>query len=260
MRTNAIREKIAAGQRIVNGWCSIASPQVAELMAHQGYDSITIDLQHGAMHFETAFAMLQAISTTDAVPFVRVPWNEPGLIMKLLDAGAYGIICPMINSQEDAQSFIASCCYPPLGVRSFGPNRAVQYSKSGSGADYVVRASNEIIKLVMIETRSALENLKAIVSIEHLDGLYVGPGDLSLALGAPPSMAPKNEVILEAMATIKNAAHQSGKIAAVHTDGPATALTRFSEGFDFCTLQNDIRLLIDGARAQVRTTQGTNSE
>ncbi len=255
MRQNAIRTKLAAGQKVVNGWCSIASTQVAELMAHQGYDSITIDLQHGAMHFETAFGMLQAISTTNATPMVRVPWNEPGLIMKLLDAGAYGVICPMINTANEAESFVEACCYPPGGTRSFGPNRAVQYSQSQSGAEYAKAADAEILRLVMIETQAALQNLSEILAIERLDGVYVGPGDLSLALGATPTMAPSDTEVLNAMSEIKNAAHQAGKIAAVHTDGPSTARKRFSEGFDLCTLQNDVRLLIEGASAQVRAAR-----
>lgn len=248
MRANSIRDALARGAHVVNGWCSVGSSHVAEILGHQGYDSLTIDLQHGAIGYETAFAMLQAISSTPATPFVRVPWNDPALVMKLLDAGAYGVICPMVNSRRDAESFVGAGRYPPRGYRSFGPNRAVQYA----GADYVQGADREVLLFAMIETRPGLEAVDEIASVPGLDGVYVGPGDLSLALGAPPAMAPVAPEVLAAMARVREAAKRAGIFAAVHTDGPETARQRFSEGFGLCTLQNDTRLLMNAASAQVR--------
>src|SRR6202521_5408663 len=131
MRKNEIIKIIAGGGTVLNGWLSLANSYSAEIMAHQGFDSVTVDLQHGAVDYQAAVGMLQAISTTPAVPMVRVPWNEPILTSKLLDAGAYGVICPMINSKAQAEAFIEACRYPPRGSRSFGPNRAVLYG----GAD-----------------------------------------------------------------------------------------------------------------------------
>lgn len=248
MRPNRIRQRLAAGERIVNGWCSIASSHVAEILGHQGYDSLTIDLQHGAIGYEAAFHMLQAISATSAVPFVRVPWNDPALIMRMLDAGAYGIICPMINSRAEAEAFVGAGRYPPRGYRSFGPNRAVQYA----GADYAEHADREVLLLAMIETRAGLDAVDDIASVPGLDGLYVGPGDLSLALGAPPSMAPSAPQVVAAIGRVREAAEAAGRIAAIHTDGAVTAHRRFAEGFQLCTLQNDTRLLINAASAQIR--------
>jgi len=239
------------GERIVNGWLSISSPHIAEIMAHQGYDSLTIDLQHGTIDMQCAIAMMQAISTTDTVPMIRVPWNEPALLMRVLDAGAYGIVCPMINSADEAERFVAACRYPPRGFRSFGPNRATLYSKAGSSGDYARAADMAIALFAMIETRAGLENVEAIVKTPGLDGVYVGPGDLSLALGAPPSMAPKADHVLQAMGEVLSAAKSANLIGAAHTDGPRTAAQRFREGFQLCTLQNDARLLSDGAAAQV---------
>jgi 4-hydroxy-2-oxoheptanedioate aldolase len=131
-RYNNLKRTLESGGRGVNAWCSISSSYVAEVIAHLGFDSVTIDLQHGVGDYATAFAMLQAISTGSAMPMVRVPWNDPALLMKLLDAGAMGVICPMINSAADARQFVGACRYPPLGYRSFGPNRAIQYA----GMDY----------------------------------------------------------------------------------------------------------------------------
>ncbi|MEQ8823918.1 MAG: aldolase/citrate lyase family protein [Filomicrobium sp.] len=246
---------MTAGTPVVNGWCSLPCAYAAEVMAHQGYDSLTIDLQHGAMAYDTAFSMLQAISTTDTVPMARVPWHDPGIMMKLIDAGAYGLICPMVNSAEIAKQFVAACRYPPAGHRSFGPNRATLYSGAGSSAAYAAAADNEILLFAMIETQAGLDNLSEITSVDGLDGVYIGPGDLSLALGAKPSMAPTDSKVLNAMENIRTAAHSVGKFVAVHTDGPATARKRFSEGFQLCTLQNDVRLLADGAKAQVQAAR-----
>src|SRR6201984_3758193 len=150
MRKNELRKIIADGKTVLNAWLAIANPFSAELMAHQGFDSVTIDLQHGPVDFQAALGMLTAISTTSAVPMVRVPHNEPILTLKLLDAGAYGVICPMINSKAEAEALVSSCRYPPRGVRSMGPNRAVLYG----GADYWAHANEEVLLVAMIDTRA----------------------------------------------------------------------------------------------------------
>lgn len=192
MRKNALRKIVAEGGTIVNGWLAIPNSYSAEVMAHQGWDSVTIDLQHGPVDFQTAVTMLQAISTTSAVPMARVPWNDAAIMMKLLDAGAYGLICPMINTKEEAEQFVNFCRYPPLGTRSIGPNRAVQYG----GADYWQGANEEVILLAMIETRKGVENLDAILSVKGIDGVYVGPSDLSMSLGKPPTLDPSDPEVI----------------------------------------------------------------
>ncbi|MBU2582847.1 MAG: 2,4-dihydroxyhept-2-ene-1,7-dioic acid aldolase [Alphaproteobacteria bacterium] len=259
MRANRVKEMLFNALPVVNGWCSLPCAYSAEVMAHQGYDSLTIDMQHGAIGYETAVMMLCAISTTATVPFVRVPWHDPGIMMKLLDAGAYGLICPMVNTAEIAERFVAACRYPPRGFRSFGPNRATLYSEAGSSAAYAAAADGEILLFAMIETREGLANLDEILSVPGLDGIYIGPGDLSLALGAQPTMNPRDATVLEAMAKILQAARRHGRFAAVHTDGPVTARDRFSEGFGLCTLQNDVRLLADGAKNQVEAARTLKS-
>lgn len=248
MRVNAVKRRLESGGRAINGWCSIGSSHVAEILGHQGYDTVTIDLQHGAIGTDAAFAMLQALSATPAIPMVRVPWNDPALVMRVLDAGAFGVICPMINSRPEAEAFVGAGRYPPLGYRSLGPNRAVQYA----GDDYVAGADREVMLLAMIETRKGLAAVDEIVTVPGLDGIYVGPGDLALALGVAPSMAPTDRVVIDAMARAREAAKAAGRIAAIHTDGPETAMRRFEEGFGLCTLQGDARLLTNAASAQVR--------
>ncbi|HRD76526.1 MAG TPA: aldolase/citrate lyase family protein [Hyphomicrobiaceae bacterium] len=252
MRKNKVREIVGKGGRIINGWLAIPSSYSAELIAHSGFDSVTIDLQHGPVDFTSAVPMLQAISTTDSVPMARVPWNEPGIIMKMLDAGAYGIICPMINTKEEAEAFASYGRYAPRGQRSMGPNRAVQYG----GADYAVNANDEILLFAMIETTKALANLDAILSVPGIDGVYVGPSDLSISLGKPATLDPSDKEVLAAIATICKKTRAKGLIAGVHTDGVKTATKRFDEGFQLCTILNDARLMAMAAQQAVRELKG----
>ena len=129
-------------------------------MAKQGWDSLTIDLQHGVVDYPSALQMFQAISTTETVPMARVNWNEPGQIMKILDAGCYGVICPMVSNRDEAEKFVQACMYPPKGYRSFGPIRGLLYG----GPDYGEHANDEILKLAMIETKESLNNLDKIMT------------------------------------------------------------------------------------------------
>ena len=198
MRKNKLRKIAKDGGTIINGWCAIPNSYSAEVYAHCGWDSVTIDLQHGPIDFQAAVGMLQAISTTDAVPMCRVPWNDAAIIMKLLDAGSYGLICPMINTREEAEQFVSFGRYPPIGTRSMGPNRAVQYG----GADYWQGANDEVLLFAMIETQAGLKNLESILSVKGLDGVYVGPSDLSLAMGKPPTLDPSDQGVIAAITEI----------------------------------------------------------
>ena len=184
MIRNALKHKWADGEATINGWLSIGNPFTAEIMAAQGYDSLTIDVQHGALDYRDMLAMFQSMRASGVVPMARVPWLEPSAIMKTLDAGAYGLICPMINNAEEAAAFVRHARYPPLGLRSFGPTRA----NFSAGENYAAEANDEVLCIAMIETAEAVRNLEAIVATPGLDGVYVGPADLALGVtnGALP--------------------------------------------------------------------------
>lgn len=239
MRANRIRELKSSGKSIVNAWLSIGSSYAAELIAHQGFDAVTVDCQHGMIGFDVALTMLQAISTTDAVPMVRPSRNDGAEIMRFLDAGAYGVICPMISTAADAAALVSACRYPPAGARSFGPARGLLYG----GHDYVARANEEILVLAMIETAEGLENLDAIVATRGLDGVYVGPNDLALALGYPPLAEAAEPEIVDAIETIRKAVVAAGKVAGIFCSGGQGAAQRLAEGFDLVTPGNDAALL-----------------
>jgi 4-hydroxy-2-oxoheptanedioate aldolase len=244
MRDNRIRQIWKAGGAVVNGWLAIPSGFSAETMAHQGWDSLTIDMQHGVIDYQAAVGMLTAISTTNTVPVVRVPWNEPGILMKMLDAGAYALICPMVNTREDAERLVAATHYPPLGNRSMGPIRATLYG----GADYQPKANGTIVVFAMIETRQALDNLDAILSVMGLDAVYIGPADLSLALGCTPTFDDVDPPVAEAIDTILAKAKKHGIVAGIHNGSPEGALKRIAKGFQFVTIASDARLMAAGAQ------------
>ena len=239
MRENRLRRIWEAGGTVLNGWLQLNSPYAAEIMAHQGWDSLTIDMQHGPVDYRDTLAMLPAISTTETVPLARGPWNEPGIVMQMLDAGCYGIICPMVNSREEAQAFVGACRYPPLGYRSYGPNRARLYA----GPDYPERANETVVTMAMIETAAALENLDGILSVPGLDAIYVGPADLSQSLGLIPPAGLAHPTILDALRRILEAADRHGIVPGIHTGSVEEAQAMQELGFRFCTILSDAGLL-----------------
>ena len=247
MRENRLRSIWKSGGAAVNGWLAIANSFSAETMAHQGWDSLTIDLQHGMVDYQVMIPMLQAISTTDTVPVVRVPWLEPGILMKTLDAGAYGVICPMVSTPEDAQRLVAYTHYAPRGTRSFGPVRALLYG----GPDYQAHANDAIVTFAMIETTQALDNLDQIMSVEGLDAIYIGPSDLSLALGCRPVFDDVDPEAAQAIDHILERAKAHGLVAGIHNGSTGTALERIQKGFQFVTIGSDVRLMAAGAQQVV---------
>jgi 4-hydroxy-2-oxoheptanedioate aldolase len=253
MRKNTIKEIWAQGRPVINGWCSIPSSFSAEIMAHQGFDSITIDLQHGLVDYQVAVTMLQAISTTPVIPLTRVPWNDPGQLMKVLDAGSYGVICPMINTPEDAEALVKACKYPPMGFRSFGPIRAKYYGGGAThgGGDYHNYANDETLIIPQIETREAIRNLDAILDVPGISAIYIGPSDLSMGLGHEPRKGQGDAEVVEAKEIILQTAIRHGIPAGIHTNSTAVAIEMIKRGFRLTSLQSDDRFLMSRAKEEV---------
>jgi len=247
VRENTLKAIWARGGAVVNGWLAIPSAFSAEVMAHQGFDSLTIDMQHGVVDYQVAVTMLQAIATTPVIPLARVPWNDPGRLMKILDAGVYGVICPMINTRAEAEALVAACKYPPRGYRSWGPVRASIYA----GADYGDRANPDLLVMPMIETAEALKNLDEILSVPGVDAVYVGPSDLSLALGCKPRLDQTDPPVVEAQQRIVEACRRHGVVAGIHNNTAAYALTMIEAGYRFVTLASDARFLAARAGEEV---------
>jgi 4-hydroxy-2-oxoheptanedioate aldolase len=222
----------------VNAWLGIPSTVTAEIVSRQGFDAITVDLQHGITDYSSAVPMLQAIGACDATPMARVPWLEPGIIMKMLDAGALGIICPMVNTPADAQRLVRYCRYAPDGDRSFGPVRAGLVH----GPAYVEQANDSIVTLAMVETGQALAQVADIARTPGLTGVYIGPADLGLSLGYEARLDQTEPVVVDAIKRILEAAREAGIKAGIHCLAPAYAREMLALGFDLVTMGTDIRL------------------
>ena len=250
MIPNKLKQLWSEGKPTINGWCSIGNAFTAEIMAAQGYDSVTVDVQHGALDYSSLLPMLQAMRASGVVPMARVPWLEPGIIMKALDAGAFGIICPMVNNAEQAAEFVSYMRYPPLGQRSFGPTRV----SFAAGADYGAHANDEMLAFAMIETAEGMSNLSSIAATPGLDGLYVGPADLTLGL-AQGRLAPhfdrEEPEMIAALKEIVAACKANGIRAALHCGTPEYAARAIEWGFDMTTVSGDSRLLAGAAGASV---------
>jgi len=246
VRKNKLREIFKQGGSAINGWLQIPNSFTAELMANQNWDSLTLDMQHGVIDYSHAISMLQAISTTNVVPLARVNWNEPGQIMKILDAGAYGIICPMVSNRKEAENFVQACMYPPRGYRSYGPIRGLVYG----GPDYADEANNEILKFAMIETKESLDNLDEIMQTPGLDGIYIGPADLSLAIGEKPSFdKPEGDPVYKVIMKILEHAKKNKIIAGIQNGQPEYADKMIKKGFQLVTIGTDQRFMTAAAKA-----------
>jgi len=247
MRPNRIKQMWREKTCVTMGWLSVSHGFTAEVMARQGFDALCVDMQHGLTDMSNLWPMLQAISQTDTVPVVRVPWNDPAIIMRALDAGAYTIIVPLVNTADEAAAAVAACRYPPVGMRSSGPLRAALYG----GANYQAEANGEIVVLAMIETKEGIANLDKICATPGLDGVYIGPADLSYALGLPPRGDNPDPVHLETCDRIRETAHRHGIKACMHCASAAFAAGAIKRGFDLIMLTSDVACLTAGARRQL---------
>jgi 4-hydroxy-2-oxoheptanedioate aldolase len=229
----SLREKWAAGGETLGLWLSIPSFVVAEVTARQPVDYVCVDTQHGVIDYQTSVSMIQAIELSGGNPVVRVPWNEPGIIGKSLDAGAHGVIVPMVNTREQAEAVVRSARYAPDGTRSWGPVIAGMRHADNRGW-----AADTVAVVPMIETVEALANLDDILSVPGIDAIYVGPADLSISLGLGPYSNDGQAVFDDALATIVDGCHRHGVVPGIHATGTLTPRRR-EQGFRMITVTSD---------------------
>ncbi len=244
---NCVRACWQRGQAALSGWLQLPGALHAEALARLQYDAVVVDMQHSLIDFAQVTSMLTAIELGGAEPFVRMQVNDQADAMKLLDAGAYGLIAPMVNTAADAERFAAALHYGPRGIRSYGPRRpALRY-----GVGYLQQASDTLVALAMVETREALANLDAILAVDGLDGVFIGPTDLALDLGHAPSVDSSEPEVVAAIAHVRERAHAAGKRAGIFCGSGAFARQKIAEGFDFVTAAPDLSLLLGAAQAVI---------
>ena len=252
MPENKIKRAWADGKAVVNGWLAIPDGFSAETMAQCGFDSVTVDLQHGVQDYLSMVTCFQAMGKHPVLPMVRVPWNEPGIIGKVLDAGAYGVICPMINTVEEARALVQYAKYPPHGTRSNGPIRMSAY---GVPSTYQQTANDEIIILAMIETRTAVANLEAILDVPGLTGVYVGPSDLGFSHGLVPKLDREEPEMLAIYDRIIAECSKRGLYVGIHCGSAEYAVRAIKMGFNMVTITNDASLMAMAARNAIKTVR-----
>ena len=253
MRINKVKELWQQGKTPTVAWLFSADTYIAELMANAGFDALVLDMQHGmGIGPDRAALWLQAVSAKDATPIVRVPWNEPAYIQWVLDAGAYGVIVPLINSPQEAVKAAGACRYPPVGYRSVGPNRARFYG----GVDYLEKANQEIICLIMIENINTIAHLEELAEVRGIDGFFIGPVDLAVTMGISPEHIQNSAEHAKACRRVLDVAKEHGLIAGIYSRSAQEALNRSKEGFMFCPSINDSNALTTAANTALQQVRG----
>jgi len=253
---NPLKQAWAEGRTAFGLWSVIPSSISAEIFAKTGVDYVCVDQQHGVVGYDSMVPMFQAIRAEGAAPITRVLSNDPFLIMKALDAGAWGVIVPLIGSAEDAARAVSACRYPPQGIRSFGPVRAAGVI----GSRDPEKLGGEVLCLVMVETREALERVDEIAVTPGLDGIYIGPSDLALSLGIAPTLEIQEGEHAEAVGRIREACHRNGIAAGIHCPSGEWAKKHAEAGFDLVTVATDATLLRGAALRELTVARGGRVE
>jgi 4-hydroxy-2-oxoheptanedioate aldolase len=251
MARPSIKTTWLAGEPTLGAWLSLPSTVAAEAVARLGFGFVNVDMQHGLIDYQKALEILQVLDHGSAPPIVRVPVNEPGIIGKMLDAGAMGVIVPMVNSRAEAEAVVRSCRYAPQGSRSFGPTRAAM-----ADTDYFANANTDIATIPMIETVEAIKNLDDILSVPGLDAIYVGPADLSVTLGLPPGNNDDDAEFTAALLTITAACRRHGVVAGIHAN-VALCEKRLEQGFQMITVSADLLAMRTQMAADLAAVSGT---
>ncbi len=253
MRKNHLKELWRAGKPATMAWLSTADTYVAETLGAAGFDALVLDMQHGmTIGPDRAGLWLQAVGNTGAVPVVRVPWNEPVYIQWALDAGASGVIVPLVNDLEEAAKAGGACRYPPQGFRSVGPNRVTL----AAGADYIEHANEEVVCLVMVEDIRTVGRVEELAKAPGIDGFYIGPSDLAQTMGVPQASWRINQDHARACQRVLDVARAHKLVAGIHCWNAQEAAQRQKQGFVFCPAMMDISALKAGADAALAIVRG----
>jgi len=248
----SLARRLHAGETVFSGWCGLPYPIVAETIGRDGFGAVTLDAQHGLWDIGAIVTGVAAVRQAGSAPVVRVPVGDFAFVSRALDFGAEGIIAPMINTATDARAFAAAAKYPPIGERSWGPHRATNLAGLPDQSVYLREANDHVIALAMIETRAALENLAAIVATAGIDGVFLGPSDLSIALSDGKTLDPLSKDVERELDRILAVAGKAGKITGAYCHSPERAVALAKRGVRFLAVMSDLAMLRAGASGAMK--------
>jgi len=261
MRANHVRRRLQAGEPSIGTWLALPSPEAAEYVATLGFDWLVVDTEHNAIDIRTLSQMFGAIAPAGVAPMVRIPWNSGENIKRVLDAGAWGIVVPMVNSRAEAELAVESARYPPKGMRSVGGGQtALRFGTTG--ADYLKHADDEILVVLQIEHIKGVEAADEILSVPGVDACFIGPNDLaaSMGLGIGVPLESDQPQLVEAIDHIRATCVKHGVAPGVHTSGAKGVNQRITEGFQFLAMASEVRYLLSGLTADIAALNWTASE
>jgi 4-hydroxy-2-oxoheptanedioate aldolase len=256
MATFSLARRLRAGETVYCGWSALGAPIIAETLAREGFSAVAIDMQHGMWDFAGAVTGIGAINGVGAAPIVRTPYHDWATVSRALDMGAEGIVAPLINTVEDARQFVAAAKFPPVGERSWGPNRAMALGQFPDMKSYLRDANDMTVTIAMIETREALGNVDAIAAVKGIDVLFVGPSDLSITMSGGAVLDPHSREVEAELDKIVAAAKKAGKVAGLYCSTAARAVAMAKRGFGYLAVGSDLGLFREGIAAHMKLIKG----
>jgi 4-hydroxy-2-oxoheptanedioate aldolase len=261
MRGNHVRRRLAAGEASVGTWLSLPSPEAAEYVSRVGFDWLVADAEHNPMDIRTLAQMFAAISASATAPMVRIPWNSPEHFKRVLDAGAWGVVVPMVNSREEAEQAVAACRYHPLGERSVGGGRHA-LSWEADAKEYYERANDEVLLVLQIEHSRGVEHAAEILGVPGVDACFIGPNDMaaSMGLGLGVPLESDHPELVAAIDHVRRAADAAGVAPGIHCSNAAGVNQRLAEGFRFCAMASELKYTLSGLASDLKQLKWQRAE
>jgi 4-hydroxy-2-oxoheptanedioate aldolase len=247
MRANHVRRRLEAGEPSIGTWLSIPSPEAAEFLGKLPFDWLTVDAEHNPVDIQTLARMFSAIGAGGTAPMVRIPWNTPENFKRVLDAGAWGIVVPMVNSREEAEQAVEATRYYPLGNRSVGGGRHALSFDTG-GKTYYENANDNILLIIQIEHIDGVNNIDEIMSVPGIDACFIGPNDLAASMGLGLGVSLESDIpeLVDAIKTIREGCVRNGVAPGIHCSGPEGINQRVAEGFQYCAMASEMKFMLEG--------------
>ncbi|HYJ12226.1 MAG TPA: aldolase/citrate lyase family protein [Thermomicrobiales bacterium] len=245
MRINHVRKRLQAGEPSIGTWMSLPSPEAAEQVSRLPLDWLVVDAEHSAVDIRTLAQMFTSMSSSGIAPMVRIPWNSAENFKRVLDAGAWGVVVPMVNNREEAERAVAAARYYPDGNRSVGGGRHA-LSWDSSGAEYYRNANDQVLVVLQIEHIEGVRNADEILSVPGVDACFIGPNDLAASMGLGLGVPLESDIpeLVEAIMHIRDTCLKHGVATGIHTSGAEGVNFRIGQGFQFCAMASEMRYMV----------------